>query len=313
MKLWLVRVGLLLSVFLGTPLVWAWPTFRSENADEERVADGDLDAEDLVGRGTVSGRGVGPSARGGTWISLEAFVRESAVAGRETGGLVVVGLPWERIAGPRRLPLREVSMASPAPVGEAGLTTRFARSAVEAAWRAASLGPGDARVDGMAARARWSAMLPETRLRATRTEDQRLSTDASLDASHLRDSTAANVGLEARLTWRLDRVIYADDEPSFERMRIERHDVRARIAGHVLEALFRWNRARVELASAGQGLRDGREGQIAPSREELEAVERIFEAEATLDVLTDGWFGLAKRKIAAPAGPNGLAPASHLL
>jgi hypothetical protein len=186
-----------------------------------------------------------------------------------------------------------------------GLTPRVARAAVEAAWRAAALDPDDARLDAIVARARWSAVLPETRLRAIRYDDQRLSTDASLDSSRLRDSTGANLGLEARLTWRFDRLLYADDEPAFERMRLERHDARARIAGRVLEALFHWQRAWLEVRWAQAASREAREPPGRPSRDEVEASLRVLEAEATLDVLTNGWFTSTRSRAAIPRPTEG--------
>ena len=39
----------------------------------------------------------------------------------------------------------------------------------------------------------------------------RMANTTGTDTSRLRDSAGANVGLEARLTWRFDRLIYADD------------------------------------------------------------------------------------------------------
>ena len=140
--------------------------------------------------------------------------------------------------------------------------------------------------------------MPETRLRAIRFDDQRLYTDASSNATPLRDSAGANLGLEARLTWRFDRLLYAEDEPSFERMRLERHDARARIAGRVLEALFHWHRAWLELRWAQAASRDAREPPGRPSRDEAEAALRVLEAEATLDVLTSGWFTASRMRFA---------------
>ena len=275
---------------------------------EDRVADGDLDAEDLVGRATLGRSPIRSSPGGETWISLGGFTRQNVNGEREVGGLVVVGLPLDRIArGSTRLPITPVAnVVAAAPEAEpAGLTPRVARAAVEAAWRAASLDPDDARLDAIVSRARWSAVLPETRLRAIRYDDQRLSTDASLDASRLRDSTGANLGLEARLTWRFDRLLYADDEPAFERMRLERHDARARIAGRVLEALFHWHRAWLEVRWAQAASREAREPPGRPSRDEVDASLRVLEAEATLDVLTNGWFTSTRSRAAVPRAPEG--------
>ena len=278
---------------------------------EDRVGDGELDAEDLVGRATLGRSPLRTSPGGEAWVSLGGFTRQTMLGEREVGGLVVLGLPFDRIArASPRTPITPITPITPvsnvvtsAEAEPVGLTPRVARAAVEAAWRAASLEPDDARLDAIVSRARWSAVLPETRLRAIRYDDQRLSTDASLDTSRLRDSTGANLGLEARLTWRFDRLLYADDEPAFERMRLERHDARARIAGRVLEALFHWHRAWLEVRWAQAASREAREPPGRPSRDEVEASLRVMEAEATLDVLTNGWFtGTRSRApIARPA------------
>jgi hypothetical protein len=200
--------------------------------------------------------------------------------------------------------------ASATPLGAdaealSGLSPRVARTTVEAAWRAAGLGNDDARLDAIVARARWSGVLPETRLRAIRYDDDRLSSDGTGDPTRLRDSVGARVGLEARLTWRFDRLLYADDEPSFERMRLERHDARARIAGRVLEALFHWHRAWLEVRWAQAASREAREPAGRPSRDEVEATLRVMEAEATLDVLTAGWFTSSRSRVLVtrPIGP----------
>jgi len=93
------------------------------------------------------------------------------------------------------------------------------------------------------------------------------------------DAIGANLVLEVRLTWRLDRLLYAGDEPTLERVRLERQEARARLATRTLEALFAWQRAAV-----------GQAGAAAGSPERADAALRAAEAEATLDVLTGGWF-----------------------
>lgn len=302
-----------LLVTLGASHARASPRTSQSRSGEELVADGDLDAEDLVGRATV-GRGVLRRPAGGeAWVTLGGFTRETTQGAREIGGLVVVGLPFDRMA---RSGTRAASVvAAPAETDGVGVTPKLARAAVEAAWRAASLGSDDARLDAIVSRARWSAVLPETRLRAIRYDDERLSTDATVDTSRLRDSTGAKLGLEARLTWRLDRLLYADDEPSFERMRLERHDARARIAGRVLEALFHWHRSWLEVRWAQAASREAREPPNRPSRDEVESALRVMEAEATLDVLTAGWFTSTRSRgvLTRPAVPSMTAPLPEAL
>lgn len=299
-------VGVLALVLSALPARPARASPRG-TATDDRVGDGDLDAEDLVGRATVGRSSLRASAGGEAWISLGGFTRQTIAGEREVGGLVVLGLPFDRIArASPRTPFVPISnVVTSAETEPVGLTPRIARAAVEAAWRAASLDPDDARLDAIVSRARWSAVLPETRLRAIRFDDQRLSTDASVDTSRLRDSTGANLGLEARLTWRFDRLLYADDEPAFERMRLERHDARARIAGRVLEALFHWHRAWLEVRWAQAASREAREPPGRPSRDEVEASLRVMEAEATLDVLTNGWFTSTRSRVVVtrPIGP----------
>jgi hypothetical protein len=300
----------------------ASPRARS---DEELLGDGEIDPEDLVGRATVGRGSALRAAPGGeAWVSLEGFTRKTVLGEREVGGMVVVGLPLDRLtrASTRGAAATSVPSATPIPSATANVvvvsgsdeaaaavTPKLARASVQAAWRAAGLGSDDARLDAIVARARWSALLPETRLRAVRFDDQRLYAESTADANRLRDSAGANVGLEARLTWRFDRLLYADDEPSFERMRLERHDARARIAGRVLEALFHWHRAWLEVRWAQAASREAREVPTRPSRDEVEATLRLMEAEATLDVLTAGWFTASRARFAVT---RAIVPATAL-
>lgn len=280
---------------------------------EDAVTEGDVDFEDLA-VGARANRGILRSAPGGqTWVSLTGFARETLGAQREVGGFVVVGLALDRIARqsqrhaladpkpPPVLPPPQTDPESrpppPRPPGPAPfiLSARDARTCVSAAWHAAGLGPDDARLDAIVSRARWSALLPETRLRALRWDDERLSADLSSTTDRLYDSAGAKLGFEARLTWRLDRLLYSDDEPTFERIRLERQDARARVASHVLDALFRWQRARLELRT--------------PEEKEKGAIDdpvslvRVAEAEAMLDVLTAGWFTTWRTFATTKGGP----------
>jgi hypothetical protein len=284
---------------------------RADPSAEDALADGEIDPEDFVVRATA-GRRTLPLAPGGSaWISLVGFTRSAAAMNqeREVGGLVVVGLPFDRFAraSTRSLPLPDPPRPPPpqpvpaviatADVAEIVVTPRLARACVGAAWRSAGLGADDARLDAIVSRARWSALLPEARVRAVRFQDERLSTTETGGDPRLYDATGANLGLEARLTWRLDRLLYADDEPAFERMKLERHDARARVAARVLEALFHWQRAWLDVRLLGIGARG--------TRDELEASLKLAEAEAALDVLTAGWFSTQKpQRAIAPAVPR---------
>ncbi len=325
MKLGLARVMVLVVLSV---LVWAGaaraspPRASAANAREDALADGDVDADDIASTllSGSGGRDVVGAARGSIWVSLLGFSRRTLDERQETGGFVLVGLPLDRIARAstraRSLPRAEdhldlVTVADAPARGaepfEIALTPRVARACVTAAWRAAGLGADDARLDAIVSRARWSAVLPEARLRAVRFEDARLSLDTSTDTSRLRDSAGANVGFEARLTWRLDRLLYADDEPSFERIRLEQRDARTRVGARVLEALFHWQRAALDLRT------------LPPTqlgtRDEADVRLRLIEAEAALDVLTNGWFGTHRPQLARgvlDGRPLGRSGASEL-
>jgi hypothetical protein len=182
---------------------------------------------------------------------------------------------------PTPAPLPTPSLA-PAPDSDRVLVTpSVARRAVTAAWRTAGVGVDDTRVDSMIARARSSAALPEARLRAMRVFllDGSQPSIVPIDSSSYA-TTAATLVLEGRLTWRLDRLLFADDEPSLERLRLDREEARGKVAGKVLDALFQWQRAWLALYALKPG-----------TREATDATMRLVEAEAGLDVLTGGWFG----------------------
>ena len=269
----------------------------NESLLEDRYADGDFDEEDHVVLrmgGNASGAG---DVHGESWLSLLGFFRALDGGRSDVGGGIVVGLaldrlaagPVHRIADPPAPPKAPAPPVPPAPDGL--LPTALADGCVAAALRASGLGVDDTRIDAIADRARASAALPETRLRAMRlwTDASHATTLATTDSTDFYAAVGANLILEARLTWRLDRLVYAGDEPTLERARLERIEARARLAEHALQALFAWARARLDAHAAPPG-----------SREEAEAGLRVAEAEATLDVLTAGWFSAEEARRGAP-------------
>ena len=263
-----------------------------------------------------------------TWAPPTLAARAgSALAGfhkslsgkNDIGGIVVLGLALDRIATgpvhrvvdvPRTAPAATASMpaATPAPAPAPApafapapapasapapkllplARPALARKCVAAALRTSGLGTDDDRIDSLIARARASAWLPETRMRAMRlwTDAANTTTLASTDTANFYDAVGANLVLELRLTWRLDRLVFAGDEPTLERVRLERLDARSRLATRTLESLFAWQRAKLDEDRAADG-----------SPEKLQAAVHAAEARATLDVLTGGWFseeGLAE-------------------
>lgn len=279
-----MRRLLVVLLLLLTPAV-------ARASPEDAFYDGDVDAEDVA---LEAGQRASPRTGASPAISLVGFAREN-----EVGGLVVLALPFDRFARGNTRTTHTVRTAIAAPVvnitNEAApfdiaLSPRLARACVSAAWSAAGLGSDDSRLDAIVSRARWSALLPETRLRAIRYDSASLysSLDPLGTPTYFRDTSGGNLGLEARLTWRFDRLIYAEDEPSLERIRLEQRDARSRIAAKALELLFHWQRATLDLKT------------LPPSqvgtRDEADVVLRIMEAETSLDVLTNGWFSAHKPK-----------------
>jgi hypothetical protein len=220
-------------------------------------------------------------------VSVQGGVRRTDPFRTETVALVLLTIPLARFAG---APLAQDSAAPPAPALPAPaaapppapviLSPRFARSAVRMALRAAGIPRSRARLGALGSRARSSAMLPALRLRAARTTDESLRLTPTLDDPY-RYAQAGGTSLlfEARLDWKLDRLVFADEELGVERLIGERENAAARLAERVLRLLVAWQRARWRAADAG----------LEPERRALAELEAI-EAELHLDVLTNGWF-----------------------
>jgi hypothetical protein len=295
------------ALLLVTAVVTAWsaparadPLFGwGEDALEDRFLDGDIDQEDhlamhlaALGAGLRTSPVGASDVHGESWVSLVGFTRDLLSGRRDIGGFVVVGLALDRIgagsthrlADPPRPPLPAAASSTPA-AGSATtpspVTPDLARACVAAALRASGLGIDDSRIDALVARARASALLPEMRTRAMRlwNDAAHTTTLTSTDTASFYDAVGANLVLELRLTWRLDRVLYAGDEPTLERVRLERQDARSRLAARTLEVLFAWQRAVVAVGEAVPGSPAAAENRL-----------RADEARATLDVLTGGWF-----------------------
>jgi hypothetical protein len=277
-----------------------------ESAREDAYLDGDLDHEDMTALHLGGHQGT-TDLHGQSWVSLVGFTKALEAGRHDVGGFLVVSLAFDRIAqgpvhrlsDPRHAPaLIPVPAPAPAPTQAPApspapapaparvpapelVPPALARDCVSAALRTSGLGTDDTRIDDLLSRARASAWLPETRMRAMRLwQDTNNTTVASTtDTPSFYDALGANLVLELRLTWRLDRLLFAGDEPTLERVRLERLDARTRLATRTLEVLFTWERATLDARTAAAG-----------SREQADASLRAAEAHATLDVLTGGWF-----------------------
>jgi hypothetical protein len=165
------------------------------------------------------------------------------------------------------------------------LTGALAHACVVAAWRASGLGDDDSRIDTLISRAAMSALVPEASVRAMQywSDSDNTSTATTTGAMTVYDIIGSHFVVDVHLTWKLDRLVYSGEEAALERIRVERHEARARLATRTLDALFALSRARADSGEAAAG-----------SREALEARLRAAEAVATLDVLTAGWFTRAE-------------------
>jgi hypothetical protein len=300
--------ALFVFVFGASP-ARAEPWFGwGQTKTEDRYTSGDIDIEDLV-NGTVAGRSrtEKDELRAGTWLTLGSYWRSYEGRYQDIGLFLMAGVAFDRIArashgssveviadGTSKLRPGSSATDAPPPPSSAALaaalpvpapsrvvvTPEVARKAVTTAWRTSGLGVDDARVDSMIARARSSAALPEARIRAMRVFAEATSGGIVPIDTSTYASAGNSIVLEARLTWRLDQLLYANEETSLERLRLERQDARAKVAGKVLDALFQWQRAWLAVRTATPGTRDA-----------TDATMRLIEAEAGLDVMTGGWFG----------------------
>jgi hypothetical protein len=162
----------------------------------------------------------------------------------------------------------------------ARLSPALARSTVAAALRVRDVANQLRRLEGMAARSRSAASLPEVRLGAgtSRDESLKLSPTQNDPARFTRDG-GRDLWFEARLIWRLDGAVFSKDEIAVERLKAEQREDRARTTRDVLDALLDWQQARFARASE----------RLLPEERDA-AWLRELGALARLDILSDGWF-----------------------
>jgi hypothetical protein len=307
MGLWRMCSFLLVVALAGRVAAQAIPQERSETdtsqADDESLASGDCllsidggrrDGDD--GRREYYGALSFTSPWGGCSETPRAPARDDAAERpvvRETSSA------WEAppdlaltLTKPasRAKTLDEARAEPPSSEGRVYVVSpRLARDVVAAAWRAAGLSQAALRLGAAADRARWSALLPELRLRGARGFDESARVDYEGDsAEDTRLTGSADVEVEARLTWHLSEVVFSGREPSIERLQHALIKERRDVARATLAALVRWQRAQTRLAAPNDS-----------SESVADAMLDAAEAEIELSVLTDGWFS-AKRVRGAP-------------
>lgn len=248
----------------------------------------------------------------GVQVSLRARVDHGS-AGGALLGMLTLDVPLERFARknakaeapalqeePRVVDEGSVeadaATQSPAKGAEAErpvfvLTHELVRATLARAWGLAGHRSASQRLDGIASRARAAAALPELRLRAARVTDESLRLSPTLDDPYrYTRAGGTNLLFEARATWKLDRLLFADEELAVERLRGEQARARGALTERVLKALFAWQRAELK----------GRDPQADPEAR-TQSLLLALEAELTLDVLTGGWFSEALRGAGAAA------------
>jgi hypothetical protein len=243
-------------------------------------------------------------ARGTIALSARAAFRESSHGRRDWLGAISLVVPLERLAAPPRRATQatQAALAEPEPKSEPEpareielvVTPELARAAVHAALRAGGYPASRRRLEGLARRANSSALLPELRLRGAHTTDESLRlAPTTTDPYRYTQAGGTSVTLEARLTWKLDRLVFADEELHVERMRGQRAGAARTLVREVLRALVAWQRAAIRAEDPG----------LAPA-ERLDAMLDALEAEVALDVMTNGWFSWRLRRLAKPGDPR---------
>jgi hypothetical protein len=141
------------------------------------------------------------------------------------------------------------------------------------AYRAAGLDRSPAR--GLARRARLAGLIPSVTVRAGRNTRWQ---DADPDVDR-------GVAVEARASWRLDRLLFDGRELQIASAEAARRRERRQLAGRVIRAYFHWQRTAGAAAASPRW------------------ASRAEEAAAELDAFTDGWFSgqLARDRPRAPA------------
>lgn len=139
----------------------------------------------------------------------------------------------------------------------------------------------EARIARLARRSRRSGLAPELRLRGVYGFDQTTSLE---DATGLYPGETTTRGgrdslAEVRLTFRLDRLVYGDDETTLERHRTSQRDVQRKITQTAVDLVLKW----------WQSERGADDPELLPE-EQAECAARAEAALVNLHLLTGGWF-----------------------
>jgi hypothetical protein len=182
------------------------------------------------------------------------------------------------------------------------LSPRFVREAVDAALSAQAIHSSLGRLESLASRSRTSALLPEVRFRAGRDVDQSLRLAPTADDPYRYTQTGGvSFIIEGAATFRLSRLLFANEELGIERLRLAQARESRRVTEVLLDELVVWQKAYRVLF-----------GTSLPSSR---ALNQVRESSLRLDVLTGGWFSeheptLPKEPKVVPAAQSLGAPRS---
>lgn len=218
--------------------------------------------------------------------SAPALAREPQLSSRDARASTPPLAIEDRASSPRGGAARERPSATVTAPAERSLAAAIAltglelREALDQAVRVSGLHEDDRALGDLARRARWSAALPDLRLRAAHASNESAAlVPTSYDPLRQTLSGGATLWLEARATWRLDRALFAVDELRIARLAEERHRAREALERRVTELLFDWQEAVAERLDPSASFRECR-------RAEVREVQRAAE----LSLLTRGWF-----------------------
>jgi hypothetical protein len=215
------------------------------------------------------------------------------MARSERAAWLSVTLPLDRAAAPKLAQAVVPSPPSPSPPSpdraaaaprvtfvQLRALSELTRRATATALAVVSTAAERRRLDSLATRARSAALLPELRLRILRNSDKALRWIPTTDDPYrITQADGTGLILEGAASFRLDRLLFANEELAVERLRQDAGAARLKLEARVVEAVL--------------GLFHARERACAEQTDDAERAEqtlKILERFAELDALTAGWF-----------------------
>lgn len=223
-------------------------------------------------------------------LDLGGRLRRAQTERADLLAMITVGGSFGAVPAPRSdAPPDEAAAPDPAdespllPTIDVIALSKLGREAIARARVVAGEASELERIEDLGTRARWSALLPEVRFRIARVVDEdRAFSPTEYDPERVTTGNQESFWLEGRAAFRLDRLAFASEEVSLERLRLDRHREDRKRELEVIGWLRRYTRAAATL----------RNDATLPDAALAAEVDRL-EAIVALDVLTGGWFSTA--------------------